>query len=339
MKSPSLFFRKTLLACRYRDKGFSLIEMSIVLVIAGLLLTVAISISKSLTQSTKFTKEKGNITAIKNSLVAYALNRGRLPCPDINSDGKEDCPVSSCTNPPCNLPYIDINLSNATRDTWTLPYHYDVTNILTTTNSSSLCLTLYQLNNLYSWYGSPAGATCGASNLVCATTTADGNNGAIDSSGTGYYLAAYIISRGEDRILGAKNAADTRREYEMASNAYDIASRRDDLVGELSFADIADKACNAQNTFIEVTISAGEVWMNNSGGCVAGTGLSGTVMMSQGQRMYYLTGCTKNITFEELARCDVNPAAYSGTHSCVAGTAMNAKVSVNASANPAVITQ
>ena len=321
------------------QRGFSLIEMSIVLVIAGLLLTVAVTVMRSLTQSSKLAKEKGNIQAVRNSLIAYALNRGKLPCPDINGDGVGDCPISSCTTSPCALPYIDLNLSALAKDTWSLPYHYDATTILTTTNTTTLCSTLHQLHNLHTWYGSPANATCGASSLVCATNTTDADNNAIGSASSGYYLAAYVLSRGEDKVLGGKNSADGGREYEMAANPYDTTVGRDDLVGEVSFADIADKTCTARNTTMEVVISSGETWLDNGSGCTSGTGLTGTVQLSLGQRLYYAAGCSRNVTFEEIARCDLNPAVYSGTNTCSSGTALNGKVSINFTTSPAAIIQ
>lgn len=321
------------------NKGFSLIELSFVLIIAGLLISVGVGVMNSLTKRSKMAREKAAIETIKNSLISYGLSHGRLPCPDTDSDGAENCPVSNCGAPPCNLPYIDLSLSAADKDTWSLPYSYDVTDILTTTDSKNFCVTLYQLSNLYDWYGSPAGASCGGSNMACVTDITDGDNGMIDSQGKGYYLAAHISSGGEDYVQGGKNIRDGRREYEMVSNPYDITVGRDDMVGELSFGDLSGKLCTAQNTAIEVTITAGEVWLDSSGGCAATTGLTNTINVLLGQTLYYKAGCTESDTFEQLARCELSPALYTGTNSCAAGTALDGKVGVNGAAVPAAITQ
>jgi prepilin-type N-terminal cleavage/methylation domain-containing protein len=321
------------------ERGFSLIEMSVVLVIVGLLITIAATVLRTLTQSGKMAKEKATIVAVKNSLAAYALSRGKLPCPDTNGDGSGDCPVSSCGSSPCNLPYIDLNLSTAQKDIWSLPYHYDVTDILTTTNAETMCLVTYQVSNLYSWYGNPASASCGGIDLVCVTSVSDSDNGRIDTSGGGYYLAAIVVSRGEDKALGGKNTADSRREYEMSSNPYDITVARDDLVGEVTLNSILDKACTASNTSIAVDITAGEAWLDSTTGCAGGTGLTGTIRVGLGQRLYYKTGCLEDDSFEELAQCDLNTTVYTGDNICNAGTALNGVVSVDASAATVVITQ
>ncbi|HIP82801.1 MAG TPA: type II secretion system protein, partial [Desulfocapsa sulfexigens] len=243
-----------------REKGFSLIEISMVLVIVGLLMSAGVGIMISVNKTSKIAKEKANMTIIKNSLISYAFSRGRLPCPDTNGDGSEDCPTSNCANPPCGLPFKDLNISSVNTDTWSLPYGYDVTDILTTTDSDNLCLTLYQLDNYYSWSGS-LDKTCGASKLVCVTDTTDGDDdGRIGADGKGYYLAAYALSGGEDRVFGGKNS-NTDREYEMSSNPY-VDAVRDDLTGELSFGEMLAKICNDQNTSIEVTVTGGKIWLD-----------------------------------------------------------------------------
>jgi prepilin-type N-terminal cleavage/methylation domain-containing protein len=295
------------------EKGFSLVELSIVLVIVGLLISAGVGIMNSVNKSSKIAKEKANLEIIKNSLITYAFSHGRLPCPDTNGDGSENCPTSNCGNSPCGLPYVDLSISTVDKDTWSIPYGYDVTDLLTTTNSKNLCSTLYQLDNLYSWYGSPAGAACGTSNLVCVTDITDGDNGNIDSSGQGYYLAAYACSGGEDHVFGAKNSRDGRREYEMSSNAYDTTVNRDDMVSELSFGEMSEKICNNKNTTIDVGMSSGLVWYSDNDGCLVAEGLSAATV-SLGQTVHYNNGtsdgCTGQVAFDALARCDTNSAFF-----------------------------
>ncbi|BCL61519.1 hypothetical protein DGMP_22120 [Desulfomarina profundi] len=311
------------------EEGFSLVELSIVLVIVGLLMTVGIGIMKSVRKTGKIVKEKANITVIKNSLITYAFSHGRLPCPDTDGDGSENCPTSNCANSPCGLPFIDLSISSISKDTWSIPYGYDVTDILTTTNSRNLCSTLYQLENLYSWYGSPSNAACGASNLVCVTDTTDGDDGRIGSPGQGYYLAAYTCSGGEDHVFGAKNGRDGRREYEMSANPFDITVNRDDLTGELSFGEISAKLCNSKNTTIDVTMTGSAlVWYSDNEGCKVADGLN-AVTVSSGQVIHYNNGtsdgCTGQVGFEDLAKCDVNDSTFA-IPNCTTGTPFDGKV-------------
>jgi len=313
------------------EKGFSLIELSIVLVIVGLLMSAGVGIMNSVSKTSKIAKEKANLTIIKNSLITYAFSHGRLPCSDTNGDGSENCPASNCANPPCGLPFIDLSISSVNKDTWSLPYGYDVTDILTTTNSKNLCLALYQLENVYSWLPSPAtNVACGSSNLVCVTDTTDGDDGRIGSSGKGYYLAAYTISGGEDHMFGAKNRHDSRREYEMSANPFDTTVNRDDLAGELSFGEIFAKLCNSKNTTIDVIMTSGLVWYSDNEGCKVADGLNG-VTVSSGQVIHYNNGssdgCTGQVGFEDLAKCDVDDTTFA-VPNCTTGTTFDGVVNL-----------
>jgi prepilin-type N-terminal cleavage/methylation domain-containing protein len=313
------------------QKGFSLIELSIVLVVMGLLMTAGVGLMRSTMKTSKMAKEKANIQIIKNSLISYAFSHGRLPCPDIDGDGSGDrvgnnpgnnC--SPCAEPPCDLPFIDLNISSVSKDTWSLPYGYDVTDILTRTDSNNLCLTLYQLSKLYIWHGRPANAACGTSDLVCVTNTTDADNGSIDTAGQGYYLAAYVLSGGEDHVFGGKNSNDDR-EYEMSSNPYNVDANRDDLVGELSFGEMMAKICNDKNTTINVIMDSGMVWYSDNTDCLVDDGLDrATVVL--GQTVYYNDGnndgCTESIAFEDLAKCDIDDIddAFFDIPNCKTGT-------------------
>ena len=238
--------------CKINDtSGFSLVEISIVLVIVGIILSMGIGMMKSLTRTNSVKKVRNDIEISKNALCAFAVSQGRLPCPDTDGDGREDCPVSACSSPPCGLPYLDMGM-DAT-DAWAQPLFYDVTDILTTTNQLNQCVVIYELLNFYSWAGSPANAPCGTYSMVCATNPSDPENGRIASASTGYYLAAVIISGGEDAGLGGKNRHSAGREYELASNPMDVSAGRDDLVGELSLNRLFSEICTPQNLRIMVT--------------------------------------------------------------------------------------
>ncbi len=291
------------------QKGFSLIELSIVLVVMGLLMTAGVGLMRSVHKSSKLAKEKANITMIKNSLISYAFSHGRLPPTD-------------CTDPPCELPYIDLNISSVSKDTWSLPYGYDVTDVLTTTNSNNLCLTLYQLNNLYEWAGKPPNAACGTSDLVCVTNKDDTDDGDIDADGQGYYLAAYVLSGGEDRNFSGKNSNDDHREYEMSSNPY-VADDRDDLVGELSFGELMAKICNANDTTIKISsvVPPGTFFHDDT--CNNAVAAGGD-RVALGKSVYYGNTCNKTLSFNDLAKCDAgfpDPATV-----CTAGDLYDGKV-------------
>ncbi len=303
------------------NNGFTLIELSIVLVIIGIMLSVGVGLMTSLTKTSKISKERKQLQTIENNLIAYALSRGRLP------EAVDRTPPTGIRR---YLDYMAIDLSTANIDSWVQPYQYAVTEQLTETNSQNFCLNLYQFQNLYSWSGEPPNAPCGSDTAICVTSTdpddlnADNtDNGRIASSGQGYYIAAYIFSSGEDRISSGKNR-NTNFEYELASNRYDVDSR-DDLVQELTFADLSAKICNVQNTVIEVEITGGEVWLGSS---CTGSSFTDSTTVVRGQTLYFGADCT-GITFEDLARCDAT-----GTETdCIydsSSTPFDGEVDVNA---------
>ena len=232
-------------------RGFSLVEISIVLIIIGMILSMGLGMMKSLTRTSSVKKVKNDMEIAENVLYAFATSRGRLPCPDTDGDGRENCPVSNCSSPPCGLPFLDIGTDNA--DAWAQPFYYDVTDILTTTTQQNQCVVLYELLNFYSWAGSPANSPCGGYSMVCATNTSDTDNGAIASSVSGSYLAAIIISGGEDAVLGGKDTHDARREYERASNPWDFNTGRNDIVREVPLGRLFSKICTSQGLRINVT--------------------------------------------------------------------------------------
>ncbi|MFK5986499.1 MAG: prepilin-type N-terminal cleavage/methylation domain-containing protein [Pseudomonadota bacterium] len=105
------------------SQGFSLIELSIVMVIMGTLfisfkplftrLTSILSTDKSLQQSNKITY----------SLMGFVINQYRLPCPDSNGDGLENCTTSTQTG---LLPYKTLHQGYPFLNAHKQPLHYAV---------------------------------------------------------------------------------------------------------------------------------------------------------------------------------------------------------------------
>lgn len=70
--------------------GFTLVEMAIVLMIfgfliGGLLLPISAQVEIRSRQETRKTMD-----SIKEALIGFALTNGRLPCPDVDGNGRED---------------------------------------------------------------------------------------------------------------------------------------------------------------------------------------------------------------------------------------------------------
>lgn len=76
-------FVKTTPALFSRNKGFTLVEMVIVLVIVGLLISVFLAPLSAQRDINDYGKVRADLEQIKEALYGYAIINGRLPCPTI----------------------------------------------------------------------------------------------------------------------------------------------------------------------------------------------------------------------------------------------------------------
>ncbi|HBN14093.1 MAG: hypothetical protein CMQ46_01695 [Gammaproteobacteria bacterium] len=131
--APTAHFRKVL--------GFTLIEMAIVLMIVGFLLS---GLLVSLTQSadnTRRTNATAQLQRIEEALYGFAQTTGRLPCPassatnglEAGPDGTGQCAVPTTSHhgfvPAATLGLIGpVNSDGLLLDPWGNPYRYSVSN-------------------------------------------------------------------------------------------------------------------------------------------------------------------------------------------------------------------
>lgn len=117
------------------SKGFSLIEMALVMLIMGSLLSGLLVALTQTSENTRRTTAKNQLSRIEEALYAYAQANGRLPCPaSSTSEGYEDPNDGSgdCTNfhgfvPNATLSlYGRINPDGLMLDPWSNPYRYSV---------------------------------------------------------------------------------------------------------------------------------------------------------------------------------------------------------------------
>ncbi len=123
------------------SRGFTLIEMVIVLVIVGIVISIVASVLPSLIQSGKVKKAQAILEKVDYALQGYSLANHRLPCADSGTDGDEDSGVYVG-----NLPYRTLGLSSAD-DVWGKSIKYGVYDTLTTTTSGDFCMTLSSITS------------------------------------------------------------------------------------------------------------------------------------------------------------------------------------------------
>lgn len=109
-----------------RIKGFSLVEMAIVIFIAGILLTAGLKLLSVRVNTAQIETTSTHQLAIKQALIAYLGKNKRLPCPGSVATG-----IASL--PPCNptfgiVPYASLGLDQATvLDGWENYFTYAIT--------------------------------------------------------------------------------------------------------------------------------------------------------------------------------------------------------------------
>lgn len=120
-----------------REKGFTLIEIAIVMVIIGLVMGGGLVIMRTLTDR-KFRNESIDyLNSAKKAVITFAQINGRFPFADTNADGNEDANQTRG-----DLPYLTIGM--APSDPYKRPIAYEInanliTNINNITNMVTSC--------------------------------------------------------------------------------------------------------------------------------------------------------------------------------------------------------
>ncbi|MCP3952632.1 MAG: LamG domain-containing protein, partial [Desulfobacterales bacterium] len=206
----------------------TLIEMAVVLVLVGIVISIMATVLPTLIQSAKIRKGRAVIEKIDYSLEGYIASSGRCPCPDTDADGLENRndggspgdPVDdTCTAYTGGLPYLTLGLSTGD-DNWHNPVRYGVYEDFIKTTTSGLC------TSLDSFIASPNPA-------FLRTTSAQ----------------AYVIASGGPQDLdGANgffdglNGSSPDVQFEIPDKVMDATY--DDLVRSVSFVYLKGKICS-----------------------------------------------------------------------------------------------
>lgn len=113
-------------------RGFTLVELAVVLAVVALLLGALLSPLANQFQRRHVLETKESMNEIKEALTGFAVINGRLPCPDTDSDGVENlnAPPPPPLPPNCTalegvLPWQDLGVPPT--DSWDNLYRYRVT--------------------------------------------------------------------------------------------------------------------------------------------------------------------------------------------------------------------
>lgn len=119
------------------SRGFSLVELSIVVLIIGIVLTMGIGAMNASRENQAYATTAQKQNAIKEALIGYIRRNNRLPCPDTDftaPDGVENRTTANDPTTACSarfgiLPYVTLGLArDMTRDGWDNFFSYHVSN-------------------------------------------------------------------------------------------------------------------------------------------------------------------------------------------------------------------
>ncbi|MFK8010645.1 MAG: prepilin-type N-terminal cleavage/methylation domain-containing protein [Marinicellaceae bacterium] len=98
-----------------KNQGFTLIELTIVLLIIGLIIGSVQTFYRDTVNVSDFVKINAQLESIDQALVSFALKNNRLPCADTNGDGYEGNTSVTCGNGVSNhtgaVPYKTLGMN------------------------------------------------------------------------------------------------------------------------------------------------------------------------------------------------------------------------------------
>ncbi len=110
------------------QKGFTLIEISLALLLIGILMASVLTLSSSMETTDKSKQAQQQVLQIKQALLTYLKVNKHLPCPDTSGDGKQNIRLSSgittCKKRQGFLPTLDIGVKD--KDAWGNAFYYRV---------------------------------------------------------------------------------------------------------------------------------------------------------------------------------------------------------------------
>lgn len=210
-----------------RARGFTLIEIAVVIVIAAFIIAFFMGLSSSLVNQQRFATTRNRLAGIDAALVQYVMQKKRLPCPALGTGtaGTENNRTLTGCGDQTNgvTPWIELGLTETDiTDGWGRRITYRVDAMLAADNkmdmskcdpagdSATLCTTLLGVPSACNVAAGLCYTTCTASDITSKCTTPSTylsgrglairtiGGTAIASTGTPNTAAAYVlISHGE----------------------------------------------------------------------------------------------------------------------------------------------
>ncbi len=228
-----------------KREGFALLELSLALVIIGILLGLSLNLMLHISKTNREKVDIDKIKKIREVIEGYLLKNNRLPYADVNNDGLED--VGKYTG---SIPYKTLKISrNEASDVYGEVMKYDVAGTamgepsMTDTTSNTICLQMgAYIDGI-------------ASSPVMLTE---------DKGVNWTELPFIVLSPGVNKVYEPENN-DADRHYYIN---YGISSRQiDDVATWDNFFELYDKL-HCGKEYFDLLVSSGSIWV--SGGKYVG---------------------------------------------------------------------
>jgi len=236
-------------------RGFTLLEIAIVMAALGIVVGVILTLLPDLGEVQQRSADQALSTTVDQALLGHAVNKFRLPCPDANSDGVEDCTASDGS-----VPYKDLFLPAPALNDRRVALRYGVYRNSNATPALDANLTV-NINRFVPWLaGSPPGAAattpltanvldfCHA--LINAVAAADSVSfvNALDGASP-VNMAAILASAGFIDANGNGSFFDGVNGTGLSFNSprQAIDASYDDRVWTVIFLELADRLACAQH--------------------------------------------------------------------------------------------
>lgn len=237
-----------------KSAGFTIIEMSIVLVLVGIIISIMATTLPTLLKAGKTKKARGILEKHDYALLGYISATGRCPCPDTDSDGLEnrntgatpaDPTDDTCTRYVGDFPHATLGLTTGS-DVWMRPVKYgvyqDLIRTTVATGSNPICTSL---DNIIAYYD-PLGGGNPTDNSVLYTSDAGGGN----PTNMGFVLVSggekdYDTDNTDGLFDGYNEGVDMRFDTPERTEFHGtpVNQRYDDLVRVSSFTNLKGYVC------------------------------------------------------------------------------------------------
>ncbi len=169
----------------HHQLGFSLVEISIVLLVVSLIGGGLLYGFTTYYKQGKYSESAANLKYSKNALLKFAYINGYLPCPDTNGDGLEDRTttggVQVCTGVDGTLPYRTLGVSRGVvSDGWGNLITYHITRDANAPGSvngdpATYSATYFNNNGIFTQETPPTATASDANNLTVRDAASGGN--------------------------------------------------------------------------------------------------------------------------------------------------------------------